>query len=227
MAWLRLYITVEGQTERQFADTVLKPHLANFAADVRSRVVVTNRKLGKRGGILDFRRIETDLTRLLREDRTDAARFTTMLDLYALPAEFPGWPEARKKAQPLARVQTLEAALQGHIGDWRFTPYIQLHEFEALLYCDLSALTHRISGVERALKNLAQEVAHLAPEAINEGETTAPSKRLIRHVPIYEKSKVRVGAPAAAAIGLPVLRQKCPHFGVWLARMETLHGETE
>lgn len=150
-----------------------------------------------------------------------------MLDLYALPTEFPGWPEARKQAQPLARVQTLEAALQRHVGDWRFTPYIQLHEFEALLYCDLSTLTHRLSGSERALKNLAQEVAHLAPEAINEGETTAPSKRLIRHLPIYEKSKVRVGAPAAAAIGLPVLRQKCPHFGAWLTHLEALHGEAQ
>ncbi len=227
MEWLRLYITVEGETERQFADTVLKPHLANFAVDVRSRVVLTNRKLGKRGGILDFKRIETDLTRLLREDRTATARFTTMIDLYALPPEFPGWPVARKKVQPLERVQTLEAALQNHLGDWRFTPYIQLHEFEALLYCDLSALTQRISGAERALKNLAQEVAHLAPEAINEGETTAPSKRLIRHLPIYEKSKVRVGAPTAAAIGLPVLRQQCPHFGAWLTRLETLQDEAQ
>lgn len=50
MGWLQLYITVEGQTERQFADAVLRPHLANFEIDVRSRVVITNRKLGKRGG---------------------------------------------------------------------------------------------------------------------------------------------------------------------------------
>ena len=167
------------------------------------------------------------MTRLLREDHSATARFTTVLDLYALPAEFPGWPEARKKALPLERVQTLEAALQRHIDDWRFTPYIQLHEFETLLYCDLNALAQRISGVERALKKLAQEVAHLMPEAINEGETTAPSKRLIRHVPIYEKSKVRVGASAAAAIGLPVLRQKCPHFAAWLTRLEALQGEAE
>jgi len=34
--------------------------------------------------------------------------------------------------------------------------------------------------------------------------------------------KVRVGAPAAGAIGLPVLREKCPHFGQWLARLERL-----
>jgi hypothetical protein len=42
------------------------------------------------------------------------------------------------------------------------------------------------------------------------------------HLPIYERNKVRVGAPAAAAIGLPVLREKCPHFAQWLAGLEKL-----
>lgn len=45
MTWRRLYITVEGQTERKFADEVLQPHLAQFSLDVRTRVVLTNRKL--------------------------------------------------------------------------------------------------------------------------------------------------------------------------------------
>ena len=60
------------------------------------------------------------------------------------------------------------------------------------------------------------------PEDINEGETTSPSKRLIQHLPRYEKLKVRVGAPAADAIGLPILRQRCPHFGQWLSNLEKL-----
>ena len=64
MSWLRLYITVEGQAEKAFADLALTPHLANFNIEVRPRVVLTNRKLGKRGGILDFARIQGDLNRL-------------------------------------------------------------------------------------------------------------------------------------------------------------------
>ena len=71
-----------------------------------------------------------------------------------------------------------------------------------------------------ALKN---EVAGFScPEDINEGETTARSKRLISHVPRYEKLKVRIGAPAASAIGLHVLREKFPHFGQWITRLESL-----
>lgn len=222
MNWLRLYITTEGQAERKFADDLLRPHLAAFNIEVKTRVVLTNRKLGKRGGILDFGKIRDDLWRLMREDRQPEARFTTMVDLYALPGEFPGWSEAQRKRLPEERVAVLEAAFQAEMGDARFLPYIQLHEFEALHYCDLSQLQRRIAGSERAFAVLAKEVHGLAPEEINEGATTAPSKRIIKHVAIYEKLKVRVGAPAASAIGLPALRFKCPHFNRWISQLEGL-----
>lgn len=222
MAWQRLYITVEGQTERRFADDLLRPYLAQFSLDVRSRVVLTNRKLGKRGGILDYARIQDDLWRLMREDGSNEARFTTMVDLYAMPAEFPGWDAARKKALPRDRVTVLEESFCKEMGDRRFLPYIQLHEFEALLYCDLTQLQRRIADSQNAIEALSREVAGLAPEDINEGASTAPSKRIIRHLPIYERTKVRVGASAAAAIGLPALREKCPHFDAWIRKLESL-----
>lgn len=222
MTWLRLYITVEGQTERKFADDVLQPYLASFSIEVKTRVVLTNRKLGRRGGILDFEKIRNDLQRLMHEDRKPEARFTTMIDLYALPLEFPGWEKAQKKELPTERVEILESALQEEMSDQRFLPYIQLHEFEALLYCDLVQLQQRISGTETAFVRLSKEVEHLEPEEINEGRTTAPSKRIINHVPIYDRLKVRVGASAAAAIGLPVLRNKCPHFNSWISQLEKL-----
>ena len=222
MAWRRLYITVEGQTERKFADDVLKPHLTQYSLDVRTRVVVTNRKLGKRGGVLDFAKIRDDLNRLLREDRSDEAFFTTMVDLYALPSEFPGWIEARGKTVPTERVSILEEAFCAEMGDKRFYPYIQLHEFEALLYCDLFQLQNRIPNSERAIAELLRDVAGLSPEDINEGPTTAPSKRIIRYLPLYEKTKVRICAPAAATIGLHTLRNRCPHFDEWVRKLEGL-----
>ena len=220
--WIRLYIIVEGQTEKEFADKALKPHLANFAIEVRTSVVVTNRKLGKRGGVFDFDKIRGDISRLLNQDKHSEARFTTMVDLYALPSEFPGWTEARRLTSAIAKVRVLEQALASEFGEPRFIPFIQLHEFEALLYCDLTELQRRIANSESGINALRAEVRDMAPEDINEGRTTAPSKRIINHVPIYESSKVRVGAPAAAAIGLSALRSKCPHFGDWLSRLEAL-----
>jgi hypothetical protein len=222
MKWVRLYITVEGQAEKEFADRALKPHLAGFCIDVRPRVVVTNRKLGKRGGLLDFKKIKGDMSRLMKADSQGEARFTTMIDLYALPSEFPGWAAAQTIAHPVERVAVLENALATEFAEPRFFPFIQLHEFEALLYCDLNELQKRIANSAAGISSLKKEVQGLAPEEINEGAATAPSKRIIRHVPVYERNKVRVGAPAAAAIGLNHLRSKCPHFGRWLSQLEAL-----
>lgn len=222
MPWVRLYITVEGPTERNFVNTVLSHHLAAFSIDARARVVVTNRQLGRRGGIFNYQKIRRDLTSLMMEDRHPEARFTTMVDLYALPGEFPGWTTARGQNTPENRVSVLEQAFRADIADDRFFPYIQLHEFEALLYCDLSELQRRITGSQSAILNLSQEVAGMEPEEIDEGHNTAPSKRIIHHVPVYETSKVRVGASAAAAIGLPTLRSKCPHFNRWITDLEAL-----
>lgn len=222
MNWIRLYLTVEGETELKFAKETLAPHLAQFEVEVRPRMVLTNRKLGKRGGALHFQRFKRDTAHLMKDDANKEARFSTMMDLYALPADFPGWTEAEKKSKPADRVLELEKALAGELADSRFIPFLQLHEFEAFLYCDLNQLLSRIEDSEKAIAQLQQEVAHLNPEDINEGETTAPSKRLIHHLPRYEHLKVRVGAPAASAIGLPVLREKCPHFGQWLTRLEKL-----
>jgi hypothetical protein len=227
MKWARLYVTAEGQTERKFAEEVLGPHLASYNINVRARVVLTNRKLGKRGGIMDYDKIRGDLHRLMLEDQREEARFTTMIDLYALPNEFPGWANARKLTHPQDRIAVLEDSLKADIEDQRFLPYIQLHEFEALLYCDLSQLQKRIAGSEAGLTKLIEEVKNTPPEEINDGTATAPSKRIVRHVPIYERSKVRVGVAAAAAIGLPALRNKCPHFSSWINTLESLAPATE
>ena len=186
-------------------------------------MVLTNRKLGARGGALVFQRLKRDILRLINGDHDPKARFSTMVDLYALPSDYPGWIEARKQSRPIDRVQALEEALANEIPDPRFLPYLQLHEFEALLYCDLQELASRIEDSTQSIAKLQAEVAQFAsPEDINEGDTTAPSKRLIKHIPRYEKLKVRVGAPAAGAIGLNKLRSRCPHFGQWLTHLENL-----
>lgn len=213
---------VEGQTERTFAEAVLKPHLVEFQLEMRAILVTTNRKLGSRSGVLRYAHVRADLERHMRQDKHSEAYFTTMIDYYGLSADFPGWGESRRESTSEGRVAVLERALREDLGDRRFIPYFQLHEFEALLYCDLSQLARRISGSEDVLDLLAREVQGASPEEVNEGDATAPSKRIIRYVPLYEKLKVRVGSSAAAAIGLPELRDNCPHFDAWVSRLERL-----
>jgi len=222
MSWKRLYLLVEGETELQFSRDVLSPHLELFEIALNSMMVVTNRKLNKKGGIVNFGHVKNEMLRLTKQHTGTDVYFSTMLDLYALPSEFPAWNDAQKHVSPTKKVDVLEQAFKEVINDSRFLPYIQLHEFEALLYCDLSQLAQRIPNSEQALDKLKNEVAYLAPEEINAGKETAPSKRIIKYVPLYEKVKVRVGAPAAAAIGLPTLRSQCPHFNQWIKQLEHL-----
>ena len=61
-----------------------------------------------------------------------------------------------------------------------------------------------------------------SPELINEGEETAPSKRIINEIPDYKDSKVLIGPAVAQAIGLRVLRERCAHFNEWMDRIESL-----
>jgi hypothetical protein len=172
--WVRLFLTVEGPTEQAFAKETLAQHLAGFSIVVIPLVVVTNRKLDARGGIFDFAHLKNDLGRSMRQHAGDTARFTTMIDLYALPNEFPGWHAAQSKP-PVEKVALLERALEVEISDRRFVPHIQLHEFETLLFCDLGELQRRLADSDQGIAKLAAEVEGLSPEDINDGATTAPS----------------------------------------------------
>ena len=214
MSKFRLYMAVEGQTEFQFVKESLTPHLEQFQVTVMPPCIV---------GTNQFTNWRKDLDKLMRTDTHPNVWFTTMVDLYRLKNDFPAWAQAQKAPLGIQKVQILEQAWHQERGlHPRFIPYIQLHEFESLLYCDLSQVAQRLLGYEKKFAALEREVAGFAPEEINHSEQTGPSKRLIRHVPAYKSAKVRVGVPAAVAIGLPKIRAMCPHFNDWLTKLERI-----
>jgi hypothetical protein len=53
-----------------------------------------------------------------------------------LPADFPAYDQALSAIDPYMRVEVLESAMAADISDSRFIPYIQLHEFEALVLAE-------------------------------------------------------------------------------------------
>ena len=69
------------------------------------------------------------------------------------------------------------------------------------------------------------KIGSLSPEEIDDGEQTAPSKRLIREVPAYYSLKPVAGPLIVAEIGLPNLRSACPHFDEWVSTLERLSEE--
>ena len=220
----RLHFVVEGQTEEAFVNTVLVPHLAQMSIISVARCVATSHKGGvkHRGGVNSYQQVRNDIDLWMREDANSDARFTTMLDLYALPASFPGY-ESASRLQPIQRVEALESALKEDIGDWRFIPYIQLHEFEALLLSDPQKLGAHFQLGDDAIRRLADIASRFSsPELINDGSETAPSKRIIAEIPEYRGAKVSAGPIVANHIGLDALRASCRHFGDWLDKLERL-----
>lgn len=57
---------------------------------------------------------------------------------------------------------------------------------------------------------------------IDDGRTTAPSKRIIQKIPIYQGAKTSAAPLIAEKIGLTKIREKCPHFDEWMTRLEGL-----
>lgn len=222
---IRLHVVAEGQTEEEFVNSVLADHLGAFDVSTDVRCVETSRDKRKiyRGGMLDYSRAKKDLTRWMREDRRPDAVFTTMFDLYALPEDFPEYAAARAHADVYRRVHALEVAFAGDVGEHRFIPYLQVHEFEALLLSDPACFRARFHEREPGIENLITLCNGFpSPELIDDGPKTAPSKRIIAEIPEYEGQKASAGPLLAAKIGLGAIRRRCPHFDEWLSRLEGL-----
>ena len=222
---VRLNFIVEGQTEEAFVKRILNPHLANLGVYVKVRCVLMSwrRNIKHRGGIGSYEKARNDINTWIKEDRNSDVRFTTMFDVYGLPTNFPGYGDAKQKSDPYGRVKVLEDALGEDISDRRFIPHFQLHEFEALLLSDPQKLDLQFDS-STGIRQLVDMVASFdSPELINDGDNTAPSKRIIGEIPEYEKMKPSAAPIVAEKIGLPTLRLQCKHFDEWLCRLEMLN----
>lgn len=104
-------------------------------------------------------------------------------------------------------------------------PYIQLHEFEALLFCGISHLPKLYPGCEKRCEQLTKDLQKVGnPELIDNGPTTAPSKRIIKAIEgekrtHYNYNKPATGKAITKEIGIDELRAKCPHFNKWIEKL--------
>lgn len=224
---VRLHLLVEGSTEERFVNRVLAPHLGAVGVFADARKVETGRRPGKiyRGGLLSYEQVAKDLQRWMKEDAGPDAWYSTMLDLYALPDDFPAFAEAERISDPYHRIERLEAAFAAAIDHRRFIPYLQLHEFEALILTDPSHLDWFFveASEQQAIDRLiALSASYDSPELIDDGAETAPSKRIIAELPAYARLKATVAPEVVAKIGLERVRERCPHFGAWLAALEQI-----
>ena len=215
---IRLYVLVEGQTEEAFINELVVPHYA--ALGIYFTPVVVQTSPGYRGGLASFGKVKPQIQKLCKCDAN--AYVTTMFDLYGLPHDFPGKsnPIYRSLGNGRDKAQLLESELMREIELPNFIPNLTLHEFETLLFVNLAAFTPWTDS-DHCLAELHKVRGTTAPEDINDGPSTAPSKRIKAAMPRYQKTFH--GPLIAIDIGLDAMRRECPHFDAWLAKIEALN----
>jgi hypothetical protein len=199
----RLCLTVEGQTEAAFATTVLMPHLANFNVFLnRPRFTgLHRRRRGRipRGGLLNtFAHALADMQTWLTEDQSPDARFSMMVDLYSLPNDFPGYTAGMAMATGRQKADALQQSLAQVMADARFLPYLQCHEFEALVLVDPLRIGALYEVPNTQMEALRQECAAFATaEEINLGQHSHPKYRIEQKVQDYDEN---VAGPLLAEV---------------------------
>jgi hypothetical protein len=228
---IRLHILAEGQTEETFVNQVLAPALGESGVFVDAHCITTGRRRGQvfRGGVVSYEHLARDLTLWMKQDQADESWFTTMIDLYRLPTNFPGRDSVVPHLSALQRVERLETELADDVGRRlsglrvasRFIPYIQLHEFEALLFSDVTAFAEAFPSQQAVIPELvAIRNRFRSPEDIDDGPDTCPSKRILDIARTYQKSVA--GPLITQRIGLTRIRRECAHFDAWVTRLIAL-----
>lgn len=220
----RLIIICEGETEQEFCNTVLYPFFISNNIIVQAPLLKHSH-----GGIVRWDTLKKQIEITLRAEPD--AYVTLLIDYYGLYKKhaFPHWDESVQYADKNERMIFLEKSMREDIEEsirYRFIPYIQLHEFEGLLFCDKSILERIIPkedfvGSEELEDTIA---CYPNPEMINSHRETSPSHRLMRIIQGY--SKVVYGSIIAESIGLSKIRTKCPRFNNWISTLMLISSET-
>ncbi|RKZ44353.1 MAG: hypothetical protein DRR16_29185 [Candidatus Parabeggiatoa sp. nov. 3] len=195
---VRIGISVEGATEERFIKMSLVPHLA------KQGIFVTPVSMG---GNVSVDRVRHEINQLIYHFDI----VTTFYDFYGFKRK------QKRETKESLEAQILESVPKTMRG--KMIPYIQMYEFEGLLFSSPSAIAFVLQQDE--IEPWAQAILRQFngnPELINNSSQTAPSKRLAS----TPYRKTTHGPNIAKEIGLEVLRKKCKGFDDWLSRLEAL-----
>ena len=215
---VRLAISVEGQTEYEFCREVLRPHLAAVDVYIEPKIVVTKHNLSgpnATGGAINIDRFHNEVRRLL----PSFDYVTTLYDFY-------GFKGRLADETPEALCSRMSEVLD---SPSHLIPYVQVHEFEALLFSAPPILAGYLGSQPFGQALAAAVNACGGAEQVNDDPQTTPSKRftsLFRDHLNQRYDKPFHGPLLAMEIGLPAIRTACPRFDGWLIQLERLARET-
>ena len=208
----RVCIVCEGQTEVEFVKSCLAPYLLNHQVQAFASLLQSPSG-NHRGGRVTVER----LVRFMSHQYHQTDRITTLVDFYGFQDR-----NGRSHAQLEADIRAgVAKSTTGY--DERFVlPYVQVYEFEGLLFTDPEAFKCVQDGWNEqscaALKQVRQAFA--SPEDINDSRETAPSKRILSIFEVGAYSKTEHGPLIAEAIGIDAIRGQCPNFDAWVTQIQ-------
>lgn len=219
----RLVIYCEGQTEEMVVERVLRPHLSLYGIKVERPILAATSfdPSGQRGGFVNWDAIKFDLMQEFASDADPTARFTTLLDTYAMPTKVLALAGFTSPVTAVTDIETVERAIEDVFAEPRFKAYLQRHELEALLLANMDALERVFHRHKPGIQQLRTDIAAFTnAEDINHGPSTHPAARLAVAVAGYEDLKASNAYFVLAEAGLGAARAKCPRFDTWLAHWE-------
>lgn len=224
-----LYLYVEGDTEREFVQTVLRDLLYEWGYRWVAPIFLSNsRQKENRGGIRNWTTVRKGIINRLKT--SSRAVVTTMVDYYGLhPRQGPNaWPGCHPEIGKMSTAQRAEdicAALSADVlakagshAASRFIPYVSMHEIEGLWFSDCQGLARAAKQIDMASELQAVRDQFASPEDINDTSHGAPSKRL--DALLCVNSKVTLGADAAKEIEFRRIREECHVFNRWMEQLE-------
>lgn len=216
----RVIVICEGPTEQEFCKDVLRPYL--FTKNILLDYPLI-KKSG--GGIVQWNVLKSQVENHLKTE--PAAKVSLLIDYYGIKERhlFPKWQESHSIINKNERMNHLEESMRASLSDdlsHKFIPYLQLHEFEGLLFSDLEVFKRIIPEQDftdyEELESIIERYPN--PELINDSFENAPSYRLQRIIKGY--NKIVFGAILAQEIGLDKICSKCPRFRHWLNNLENI-----
>lgn len=211
---VRLAVSVEGLTEFEFCRGILQPYLGAHGVHAEAIIVATKRNIrgpNSKGGDISLQRVVNEVRPLLYS----FDYVTTLYDFY-------GFKNREPNETPDALCERIRQSLH---TPRNFLPYVQVYEFEALVFSNPAKVGQYLNSAKIANDMINVVTSCGGAEKINDNTLTAPSRRLKTIFDKHKKpgyDKNFHGPLLAYAIGIDSMREACPRFNDWLTLLENM-----
>jgi hypothetical protein len=206
-------VVCEGLTEATFVHRVLAPYVYSECSVELTPSLLKSGTGRSGGGNVTVERLANHMAR----EYHNFDGVTSLVDWYGFSRR-----DADHCTQLEERIRQDVEYRVLRVDTRKLLPYVQLHEFEALLFADVEGFRICIDGwstaVEQYLRSVREQFK--SPEDINDNPSTCPSARIAATFGEYGYQKASDGPLVAEEVGIPAMRSACPRFDAWLKWLE-------